>query len=191
MLAVNKKTILLFALGCFLNNSFATTIPTSKEQNIEYQKEADKYKELYEKYQKLADEANSKKVIKKADEKEDSKSAEKPIVEQKNIVPPVQDKADIKPTKDSKEPEAVVEPWDGTDFGIGATVATGDSATTNVNLMSNISYKPFKEWSSKAFLNYVYSSNDRPGERAVKINKTQIRGETAWNFTKKMQPMVV
>ncbi len=44
-----------------LNNSFATTIPTNKEQNIEYQKEADKYKELYEKYQKLADEANSKK----------------------------------------------------------------------------------------------------------------------------------
>ncbi len=101
--------------------------------------------------------SNKKKPMKK----EDSKSAEKPIVEQKNIVPPVQDKSDIKPTKDSKEPEAVAEPWKGTDIGIGGTVATGDNATTNVNALANVSYQPREEWKNKLFFNYVYSRDDR------------------------------
>ncbi|MFT4694199.1 MAG: putative salt-induced outer membrane protein YdiY [Francisella sp.] len=177
MFIVNKKIIILFAGVCFLNNNFATTIPINKEQNIEYQKEADKYKELYEKYQKLANEASSEKMEDKSTDKKLVKSTEKSS-EEIPLASPVEEK------KDSKAPEVVAEPWKGTDFGFGGTIATGDSATTNVNALANVSYQPMDEWKNKLFFNYVYSTNDQGKTRAVKINKSQVRAETSWNFTK-------
>ena len=34
------------------------------------------------------------------------------------------------------------------------------------------------------FFNYVYSTNNQGKSRTVKINKSQIRAETSWDFTK-------
>lgn len=184
MFVFNKTTTLLILLN-FLSYGLVDAQTKSDIQSTDYQKEADKYKMLYEKYQKLADKTSKEKALEKT-KNESSKKPEEQIL--KKPEEPKKEieisKKDIPSEKDLKKAKAVTEPWKGTDFGLGATIATGDSATTNVNVMSNISYKPFEEWSNKAFLNYIYSSNDRPGERAVKINKTQLRGETAWNFTK-------
>ena len=182
-----KSKIILLSIGiCFLSNSFATTGTTTVEQNAEFQKEADKYKELYEKYQKLADEANQPNVVKNPQTKQEivDKPTKPDLVEDANTNTSG-DTTTAKSKKSDTEYKFVAEPWKGTDFGLGGTIATGDSATTNVNAMSNISYNPFERWNNKAFLNYVYSTNDKRGERAVKINKTQIRGETSWDFTKK------
>ena len=169
MRKINSKIIILFVGVFFLSESFATPETTTVEQNIEYQKEADKYRKLYEKYQKLADKADEEEVL--------EKSADKDV-----LVETTKDSS--LPSKGSEKLETVVEPWRGTNFGFGGTVATGDSATTNVNALANVSYQPTNEWENKLFFNYVYSTNNQGKSRTVKINKSQIRAETSWDFTK-------
>lgn len=46
MLETNSRIILLLAGICFFSNSFASAEITEDEQNVQYQKEADKYKKL-------------------------------------------------------------------------------------------------------------------------------------------------
>lgn len=48
--------------------------------------------------------------------------------------------------------DAITEPWKGTNFGLGGTIATGDSATTNINALANVNYKPMEKWNNKLFL---------------------------------------
>ena len=182
MQKITSKTTLLLLGMSFFSNGFATTSATAN-QDIDYQKEAEKYKELYEKYQKLADEVNQEKVVEKPKAREEvpEKSAKITSVEKvKGEVVPT-------PAKDASKDDPVAEPWKGTDIGVGGTVATGDNATTNVNALANVSYKPMEQWSNKLFFNYVYSTDDRKTtakDKRVKINKAQVRAETSWDFTK-------
>lgn len=166
MRKISGEIILLFVGMCFLNDSFASTSSTDKEQSIEYQKEADKYKKLYEKYQKLADKSNEAKPSKEA------------VATAKTT-----EATEAKP-QDSQTWEVIKDPWKGSDFGVGGTIATGDSATTNVNALIDIDYQPIERWNNKLFFNYVYSTNNSGKSRRVKVNKFQARAETAWDFTK-------
>ena len=77
MRKINSKVIILFVGVLFLSEGFATPDATTAEQNIEYQKEADKYKKLYEKYQKLADKADEEEVIEKSADKDKKEDDEK------------------------------------------------------------------------------------------------------------------
>ena len=166
MRKINSKIILLFVGMNFFNGSSANVVVTT-EQDIEYQKEADKYKKLYEKYQRLADKAGKENVVEK-------------FVDKNTLI----ESNSTTSSKDTKKPEVIAGPWKGTNLGFGGTIATGDSATTNVNALANVSYQPMDKWKNKLFFNYVYSTNDQDRKRAVKINKSQVRVETSWDFTK-------
>ncbi|AXA33369.1 DUF481 domain-containing protein [Francisella adeliensis] len=173
----NKKIILF--VGCFLSYGFVSADTNSDAQNIDYQKEAEKYKKLYEKYQKLADESNKKDTAKTS--KAESKEAVENKAIEKKPTEPV--KKEVSTPKEIVS-DAITEPWKGTNFGLGGTIATGDSATTNINALANVNYKPMEKWNNKLFFNYVYSRDNRAETRAVKINKAQVRAETSWDFTK-------
>ena len=150
-------------------------------QDIDYQKEAEKYKKLYEKYQSLADEVHQKKIAEKPRVKEEASDEPTKIT----LVEEVGDRS-TRP-KDLAKEKPVAEPWKGTNFGLGGTIATGDNATTNVNALENVSYKPMDQWSNNLFFIYVYSKDNRETtekDKRVKINKVQVRAETSWDFTK-------
>ncbi|GMN89167.1 DUF481 domain-containing protein [Francisella sciaenopsi] len=145
----------------------------------DYQKEAQKYKELYEKYQKLAQEAKQKNYTNNDVINSKPKKSQVKISSDNN-----ESKDTITPEKQF-DSEIVEKPWKGTNFGLGGTIATGDSATTNVNALLNINYNPIKPWNNKLFFNYIYSTDNRESKRSVKINKSQVKAETSWDFNKK------
>ncbi|MBK2125777.1 DUF481 domain-containing protein [Fangia hongkongensis] len=77
---------------------------------------------------------------------------------------------------------AVAEPWKGTNFGLGGSMTTGNSAATNYNANANLSYTPIVPWQNTLTMNYNYSRDDTADN--VKTNKFQAFGKSAWNFDK-------
>lgn len=79
---------------------------------------------------------------------------------------------------------AVADPWKGTNFGLGGSIVTGNSAATNYNANANISYSPIIRWQNTLVMSYLYNRDDMPDGKGVKTNKFQATGKTSWNFDK-------
>ncbi|WP_119343953.1 DUF481 domain-containing protein [Facilibium subflavum] len=88
-------------------------------------------------------------------------------------------------TVKTKQPNiAVAEPWKGTSFGLGGSMTTGNSASTNYNGNANLSYTPIIPWQNTLTMNYLYSRDDRDNGDGVKTNKFNAFAKTSWNFDK-------
>lgn len=140
-------------------------------QTVDYQKEADKYKEMYEKFQKLANEkagvSNKSKETKPPDNKVIDKNNEKPVV------------------APSKEIKKVKSPWQGTSASLGGSFITGDSAAKNLNMKGSVNYNT-DSWENDWWAQYIFQSDDTPNaKKPVKVKRAQINTITSYNLAKR------
>ena len=163
----------------------------------ETQKMSKKYRDLAKTYNALADQLDAKLTI-QSTRKAPVESANSKIVPSESLLQAkvsnnVPSKAenlgvpkDIAEdtTQKTKKPNlAVSAPWKGTNFGLGGSVITGNSATINYNANTSIVYKPILPWNNTLTMSYLYN-RDNSGAGTVKANKFQGLAKTAWNFDK-------
>ncbi|API85865.1 DUF481 domain-containing protein [Francisella uliginis] len=172
---VHKYIIILFAGLCFATPADAITKQEAQEKYLEYKKLAEKYKKLAE--QSEPDNTTTK--------------------EQDNTTASTETKTEAKPKAKSTKPEQKVlkdskkedkkeeSPWKGTSIGLGGSIVTGNSATTNINVGININYNPTEQWQNNLLFNYLYSHDDTVSDKSgVRVNRAQLSAKTSWDFDK-------
>lgn len=164
---IKRCIVILFALFYFIIPLGALTKQEAEEKYL-------KYKKLAEKYKKIAEQQND--ITQK---EEDGVISTENGVEDKAT--PVQTTS-----KNSKEDkETINNPWKGTSIGLGGSIVTGNSATTNLNAGVSIIYKPIEKWQSSLLFNYLYSHDDNVSDTSgVRVNRAQLSANTSWNFDK-------
>jgi putative salt-induced outer membrane protein YdiY len=156
------------------NTTSSDTSPSINfdSQTVDYQKEADKYKEMYEKFQKLADEkagvSNKSKETKPTDNKVIDKNNEKPVV--------------APPPKEVKKEKS---PWQGTSASLGGSFITGNSAAKNLNMKGSVNYNT-DLWENDWWAQYIFQSDDtQNAKKPVKVKRAQINTMTSYNIVKR------
>ena len=177
---INKFLLVLLSFLCAAQMSVAadTTIAgdTSPSinfdsQTVDYQKEADKYKEMYEKFQKLADEKAAIADKSKGSNPTENKEADKKITKPAVVQPPVE----VKKEKS---------PWQGTNISFGGSLITGNSAAKNFNVKAVLNYDT-DSWENDWWAQYIFQSDDTPNaSKPIKVKRGQINAITSYNVTK-------
>lgn len=158
---IKKYIMIIFALFYFITPLDALTKQEAEEK--------------YLKYKKLAEQQDN--ITKK--ECDSIPPTENGIEDKANTV-------DQTTSNNSKEDKKTINnPWKGTSIGLGGSIVTGNSATTNLNAGVSINYKPIEKWQSSLLFNYLYSHDDNVSDTSgVRVNRAQLSANTSWNFDK-------
>ncbi|ASG68945.1 hypothetical protein fh0823_23710 [Francisella halioticida] len=169
---IKKNIVILFAFLCFTTSLDAITKQGAMEKYLEYNKLAEKYKKLAEQSDNTTNKEQDKHIPTKDNVEAKAESSSTKL---KQVT--------LKDNK--KEEKKDNSPWKGTSIGLGGSIVTGNSATTNINVGININYKPTEQWQNNLLFNYLYSHNDTVSDKSgVRVNRAQLNAKTSWDFDK-------
>ncbi|MFZ9035229.1 MAG: DUF481 domain-containing protein [Francisellaceae bacterium] len=200
---------LVMAAGCFYL-AYGQNSSQFQEMAARYRALAQSYNQLADAYEKQAAEqkqdaattiplmpsaesgSNKNEKLTTSQSSELAKTAELPVQQSpwQQAVSQVDDLNKSLPTGldedyTVKKPDlTVVEPWKGTKFGLGGSKSTGNSASTNYNVNTSITYNPIVPWKSTLSLTYLYNRDDTDDGDGVQTNKLTSQAQTSWNFDK-------
>lgn len=182
-----KICSIVFAGLLVTESLYATNIEEAQKMSIKYRHLAKTYSDLADKIDRelkaqSAQKTQAKPANKIAGVSAQAKISNNSTSEIDNLAVPKDIAEDG--TQKTKQPNlSVAAPWKGTNFGLGGSMTTGNSAAINYNANTNIVYKPIMPWNNTLTMSYLYN-RDNSGAGSVKTNKFQGLAKTAWNFDK-------
>ncbi|MED7788052.1 DUF481 domain-containing protein [Francisella sp. 19X1-34] len=185
-----KFIIMLFAFLCFSTPLEAITKQEAMQKYLEYKKLAEKYKKLAEQSDETAKKEQDKvtpTTKANVEEKAESKKATQTTLKDNTKKKEAASKPNQEILKDTKKDDKKdTSPWKGTSIGLGGSIVTGNSATTNLNVGININYNPSEQWQNNLLFNYLYSHDDNVSDKSgVRVNRAQLSAKSSWDYDKR------
>ncbi|QIW09165.1 DUF481 domain-containing protein [Francisella sp. LA112445] len=182
-----KFIIVLFAFLCFSTPLEAITKQEAMQKYLEYKKLAEKYKKLAEQSDDTAKEEQDKTTSTTKDNVADKTEAKKATQTTPKDNTEKKEEASSKPKQEAlKDDKKDTSPWKGTSIGLGGSIVTGNSATTNLNVGININYNPTEQWQNNLLFNYLYSHDDTVSDKSgVRVNRAQLSAKSSWDYDKR------
>jgi putative salt-induced outer membrane protein YdiY len=172
---IRKSIIILSTFLCFVTPLDAITKQEAMEKYLEYKKLAEKYKKLAEQPDDTADK-----------QQDTATPTTKENVEAKVEQSPAKSEEQATLKDNKKEEKKDNSPWKGTSIGLGGSIVTGNSATTNLNVGININYNPSEQWQNNLLFNYLYTHDDTVSDKSgIRVNRAQLSAKSSWDYDKR------